>query len=80
MKRPRLILWYVTLVPLGVVFAVMMVLETGLSLLRAAFAVFEVIAFRFELWAKYNERGQLFNCPWKKTLKQVFVENLENYK
>ena len=64
---------------MAIVFIVIMLIETVMTLLRASFAVLEVLMFRFEMWAKCNEPGSIHNCPWKKSLKQVFVENLESY-
>lgn len=79
MKHPRLLLWYPSVVVMTIAFIVITIVETVFSLLRASFAVLEVLSFRFEMWCKYNEPGSIYNCPWKKTLKQVFVENLESY-
>ena len=80
MKHPRLILWYLMLIPTFVVFFATNLLETICVLFIAAHRVLEVLAFRFEMWAKYNEKGSIVNCPWKMTLAEHFVDALENRK
>jgi hypothetical protein len=80
MKHPRLILWYATVVPMTVVYTVIalpMVIIGGIfAHLTAVGAVIDNLLMRYELWAKYNEKGSLYNCPWNYTLREVYLNAL----
>lgn len=75
MKAKR-VLFYVTTVPIG-----LWVFVTGFILwfLEMPFRLDNVInnlCSRYEHWAFDVPRGTFVNCPWKKTLKQVWSADL----
>ena len=80
MKHPRLILWYGLIVPLTILYIVisipLLLVETVSAHLLAGREVLDTILMRYEMWAKYNPKGSILNCPWKKTLKEVYVRSL----
>ena len=80
MKHPRLILWYGTLVPITIVYFVYALIMGTLmfvsSHLNAIHEVIDNLLMRYEMWAKYNKKGVLLNCPWKYTLRQVYMNAL----
>ena len=44
---------------------------------RAIHEVLDNVLMRYEMLAKYNEKGTLLNCPWKYTLRQVYKNALK---
>jgi hypothetical protein len=71
-------LWYTSLlviVPFGIVF---MFVQNAAIHLVAALSVVENVLFRWQLWAFNYPKGQLMNCPWRYTLRQVYVNTLHN--
>jgi hypothetical protein len=80
MKHPRLILWYATIVPMTISYIVislpLAMIETVTNHLFAAKEVLDNLLMRYEMWAKYNEKGSIFNCPWKYTLREVYLNAL----
>lgn len=83
MKHPRPILWYTTIVPMTLMYIVlsipMLLLEFVVIRLLAAREVLNNLLMRFEMWAKYNAKGSISNCPWKYTLREVYVKYLKGY-
>jgi hypothetical protein len=83
MKHPRLILWYGTIIPMTVVYVLVsfpMVLILGFfAHLTALGAVIDNLLMRYEMWAKYNKKGVLLNCPWRYTLREVYVKSVKGY-
>jgi hypothetical protein len=83
MKHPRLILWYATIVPMTIAYIVisfpMALIELVTDHLFAMKEVLDTLLMRYEMWAKYNEKGSLYNCPWKYTLREVYVKSLRGY-
>jgi hypothetical protein len=83
MKHPRLILWYATIVPMTVAYILisfpMALIEFVTDHLFAIKAVLDTLLMRYEMWAKYNEKGSIMNCPWKYTLREVYVKSLRGY-
>lgn len=77
MKHPRLILWYAALLPLTVVALTIMCVMLVTATASGIIAVIESLAFRFELWAKYNDPHELLNDPYKETLWQSFMNAFE---
>lgn len=83
MKHPRLILWYITIVPMTIAYLVISIplclIDLVTAHLNACREVVNNLLMRYEMWAKYNEKGSIYNCPWKYTLKQVYVKSLKGY-
>lgn len=84
MKHPRLILWYTTIVPMTIMYIVIAIVSGLIGFVnahrRALHEVLDNVLMRYEMWAKYNKKGTLLNCPWKYTLKQVYKNALrEDY-
>lgn len=83
MKHPRLILWYITIAPMTLMYIVlsipMLLLEFVVIRLLAAREVLNNLLMRYEMWAKYNAKGSIYNCPWKYTLREVYVKSLKGY-
>lgn len=80
MKHPRLILWYATIVPMTILYIVisfpLCLLDLIMAHLNASREVANNLLMRYEMWAKYNDKGSIMNCPWKYTLRQVYVNSL----
>lgn len=81
MKHPRLILWYITIVPMTIVYIIGATISALIGFVnahrRAIHEVVDNLLMRYEMWAKYNEKGSLLNCPWKHTLVQVYKNALK---
>lgn len=71
------LLFWVLFIPLTVVNLIM---DTSVTVGLYWFAfgeVYDVLVRRFEYWCFDVKRGVDMNCPFKKTLKQVWDETLE---
>jgi hypothetical protein len=83
MKHPRLILWYTTIVPMTISYIListpMALIEFVTNHLFAAKEVLDTLLMRYEMWAKYNEKGSILNCPWQYTLREVYLNSLRGY-
>lgn len=80
MKNLKLVLWYLFVVPHFVLVILMGIVEVLMMFIRAVFAVIGVVSFRYECWSYGVKRDEIVNCPWKKTLQQVFCDEIKNYK
>jgi hypothetical protein len=83
MKHPRLILWYASIVPLTIVYILialpMALIEFVADHVVATREVLSTLMMRYEMWAKYNDKGSIYNCPWKYTLREVYIKSLKGY-
>lgn len=83
MKHPRLILWYITIVPMTLMYLLLSLplclIDLVVAHLNASREVLNNLLMRYEMWAKYNEKGSIYNCPWKYTLREVYIKSLKGY-
>ena len=81
MKHPRLILWYITIVPMSITYIVIAFVSGLIGLMNAhrcaMHDVLDNLLMRYEMWAKYNAKGSIANCPWKYTLREVYTNALK---
>lgn len=76
MKAKRILFWAVTIVatPWYLAWIILMsIWQIGPGLV----AVFELAHFRFECWAHDVQRGDLLNCPWKRSYKEAFIHGYQ---
>ena len=71
------VLWYLTIVPLSVLVIVWNLLLWIPALWTALADVIDNLLSRYEYWCFDIDRDYFFNSPFKKTLKQVWLEGLE---
>lgn len=64
-----------------VIFVMAMVLapvQFIVMVLSGIIAIIENIAMRWECWATDIKPGELINCPWKKSIIEVFGDTYSN--
>jgi hypothetical protein len=76
MKNPRLMLWYAVIAPLTVVYFLTNIIRLILVAFVASSDVFEVLLFRFEVWARGIDPEALFNNPYKVSLWSTFKTSI----
>lgn len=72
----RKALWYTSMLVLVPVTLVMATLQSLAEHLVAVSEVVQVLLFRWQLWAFRYPKGWLVNCPWKYSLRQVYMNSL----
>lgn len=71
-------LFWILLIPATLISAAFMILESLCTIGGAVCEVTYILFFRYECWVFDVPKGSLLNCPWKKSLKTVWVDKLSH--